>query len=128
MSHTTALTPDPGIFARIHAAVTLDEHDLASLRRLAVVALVVLNLFDILLTRQLLDLGAAEANPIMAPFVHGTWGLVVKTALPILFGIRHLRAPLRRPLVLGLCWICVLYMGVVMWNAHLLEHPQLLGL
>ncbi|HJR25660.1 MAG TPA: DUF5658 family protein [Acidimicrobiales bacterium] len=123
-STTTALSP----LARVHAAVTLDEDDLASLRRLAVVALVLLNVFDIFLTRRLLALGATEANPLMAPFVHGEWGVILKTALPVAFGIRHLTAPLRRPLVLGLCWVCVLYMGVVLWNAHLLGQAHLLGL
>jgi hypothetical protein len=123
-TQTTALS----LPARVHAAVTLDEDDLASLRRLAVVALVLLNLFDIFLTRRLLAIGASEANPIMAPFVEGGWGIVLKTALPVAFGLRHLRAPLRRPMVLGLCWVCVLYMGVVLWNAHLLGQAHLLGL
>jgi hypothetical protein len=126
MTQTTAALSLP---ARFHAAVVLDDHDdLASLRRLAVVGLVLLNVFDIFLTRRLLALGATEANPIMAPFVTGGWGVLIKTALPVAFGIRHLRAPLRRPLVLGLCWVCVLYMGVVLWNAHLLGQAHLLGL
>jgi hypothetical protein len=111
---TTALLP----------AVTLDEHALARLRKVAVVGLIVLNLFDILLTQRLLAHGGMEANPVMAPFVHGATGLVVKTALPILLAYRHLRAPLKRPLVLGLCWVCVIYMGVVLWNSHLLEQVQ----
>ena len=126
MTQTTAALSLP---ARFHAAVVLDDDDdLASLRRLAVVGLVLLNVFDIFLTRRLLALGATEANPIMAPFVAGGWGVVIKTALPVAFGIRHLRAPLRRPLVLGLCWVCVLYMAVVLWNAHLLGQAHLLGL
>jgi hypothetical protein len=121
MTQTTALS----LPARIHAAVAVDEDDLASLRRVAVVALVVLNVLDILITQHLIALGATEANPLMAPFVSSTWGLVIKTALPIAIGIRHLRVPLRRPLVLGLCWMCVLYMGVVTWNSYMAE--QLLG-
>ena len=62
---------------------------------MAIVGLVVLNIFDILLTRRALALGATEANPLMAPFVESGWGIAIKTALPVAFGIRHLRAPLR---------------------------------
>ncbi len=120
MSLTTTMPPDPGLLARFHAAVTLDQQDLASLRRLAIVGLVVLNLFDIVLTRRALAMGATEMNPIMAPFVETGWGIAIKTALPVAFGIRHLRAPLERRLVLGLCWVCVLYLGVVTWNLSVL--------
>jgi hypothetical protein len=110
--------------AALLPAMTLDEHDLARLRKVAIVGLVVLNLFDILLTQRLLAQGGIEANPVMAPFVHGTTGIAVKVGLPVLLGFRHLRAPLRRPLVLGLCWVCVIYLGVVLWNSHLLSQVQ----
>jgi len=94
---------------------------------IAVVGLVVLNIADLLLTRRLLGMGGMEANPVMAPFIHGSWGIAIKVALPILLGFRHLRIPVQRRMVLGLCWMCVLYLGVVLWNSHLLADPRLLG-
>lgn len=126
MTDATALAAPPPL-ARLHAAVHLDDDALERLRRVAVVGLFFLNVADLLLTRRLLGMGGVEANPLMALFIHGHWGVAIKVALPILVGIRHLRAPLKRGLVLGLCWMCVLYQGVVLWNASLLANPHLLG-
>ncbi len=127
MPNTTTVALPVTPFDRFRAALTLHDHDLDRLRFIAVVGLVALNAADLLLTRQLLELGGIEANPIMAPFIHGGWGVFVKLALPIAIGYRHLRVPVRRGLVLGLCWMCVLYLGVVLWNSHLLSDPRLLG-
>jgi len=129
MSDTTTSTLEapPGLFARFDAAMTLDDDALARLRWMAVVGLVVLNLADLVVTRRALALGGVEANPLMAPIIHGTWGVAVKAGLPVVIGYRHLRAPLRRPLVLGLTWMCVVYSAVVCWNLHLLTNPHLLG-
>lgn len=108
---------------RIHRSVAIDDADLDRLRFVAVVGLVALNGMDLLLTRILLHHhGGAEANPLMALVILSNWGIVVKLGIPALVGARHLTAPIRRPMVLGLCWVCVLYFGVVLWNAHLL--PQ----
>ena len=126
MTHATALAA-PTALDRLHAAVHLDDDALERLRRVAVVGLFVLNVADLVLTRRLLSMGGVEANPLMALFIHGNLGVVIKIALPILVGIRHLRAPLKRSLVLGLCWMCVLYQGVVLWNASRLANPHLLG-
>ncbi|MDP1819622.1 MAG: DUF5658 family protein [Acidimicrobiales bacterium] len=117
----------PGPLARFHDAVAIKDEDLARLRWVAVVALVALNIADLALTRKLLGMGGMEANPIMAPFIHGWSGVVIKLVLPVAIGYRHLRVPVNRGLVLGLCWMCVLYLGVVTWNSHLLANPQLLG-
>lgn len=96
------------------------EESLDRLRFIAIVGLVLLNACDLLLTRILLDMGLSEMNPMMALFIEGPWGLAIKLGVPILVGYRHLVAPLRRPLVFALCWMCVLYFGVVLWNAHFL--------
>jgi hypothetical protein len=127
MTDATALALPRSPLSRLHAAVVLDDRGLERIRFIAVVGLVALNAADLLLTRRLLGMGGVEANPIMAPFIHGGWGIAVKLALPILLGFRYLRIPIRRPLVLGLCWMCVLYLGVVLWNSHLLSDPRLLG-
>jgi hypothetical protein len=100
-------------------AVDTDE-DLDRLRLLAIIGLVLLNVCDLILTRKLLGLGGTEMNPLMAMVISGPWGVAIKLGVPILVGYRHLKAPLRRPLVFGLCWMCVLYIGVVLWNAHYL--------
>ena len=127
MTNATALALPTGPLARIHAAVATDEAGWARIRRMAVVGLVALNILDLLLTRRLLSMGGVEANPLMALFIAGHWGVAIKLALPVALGVRHLRAPLERKVVLGLTWMCVLYCGVVLWNSHLLSSPQLLG-
>ncbi|MEO5680671.1 MAG: DUF5658 family protein [Acidimicrobiales bacterium] len=102
---------------RIHS---LGREELTRLRFLAVIGLVALNAVDLLLTRHLLSQGAAEANPLMALVIGGGWGIALKLGIPILAGYRHLTAPLLRKAVLALCWVNVLYLGVVAWNFHIL--------
>ena len=102
---------------------TLGSDELHRLRFLAVVGLVALNALDLILTRQLLERGASEANPLMALVIGGGWGIAIKLGVPILAGWRHLAAPLLRKAVLALCWVNVLYLGVVAWNFRLLVGP-----
>ena len=99
---------------------TLGEAELHRLRWLAIGGLLVLNIMDLLLTRRLLSAGATEANPLMALVIAGNWGIAIKIGVPLLAGARHLRVPLARKPVLALCWMNVLYLGVVTWNHHLL--------
>ena len=106
---------------------TLGTDELTRLRWLAVVGLVVLNVVDLLLTRHLLKNGASEANPLMALVIGGGWGVAIKIGLPVALAFRHLRAPLERKIVLGLCWMCVLYLGVVTWNLHMFDSAIRLG-
>jgi hypothetical protein len=116
-----AVTP-AGPFARFDRAMDLDTESLRRLRLMAVVGIVALNICDLMLTRHLLSLGAIEANPLMALFIAGGWGILIKLALPLVIGTRNLMAPLRRGVVLALCFMCVLYSGVVLWNSHLVIH------
>lgn len=99
---------------------TLGPESLTRLRLLAVVGLVALNALDLILTRQLLARGGTESNPLMVLIIGGPWGVVIKLGVPLLVGLRHLRIPVARKAVLALCWMNVLYMGVVTWNFHLL--------
>jgi hypothetical protein len=123
MTHAPAVAVAPsGPFARFDRAVHLDTDSLRRLRLMAVVGIVALNICDLMLTRHLLSLGAIEANPLMALFIAGGWGIVIKLALPLAIGTRNLMAPLRRGVVLALCFMCVLYSGVVLWNSHLAIH------
>jgi hypothetical protein len=123
MTNASAVAVAPsGPFARLDRAVHMDEDSLRRLRVIAVVGIVALNVCDLVITRHLLSLGAMEANPLMALFIAGGWGIVIKLALPIAIGTRNLMAPLRRGVVLALCFMCVLYSGVVLWNSHLAFH------
>lgn len=99
---------------------TLGTDELTRLRWLAVIGLVVLNVLDLLLTRHLLRNGASEANPLMALVIGGGWGVAIKIGVPVLAGWRHVTAPLLRKAVLALCWMNVLYLGVVAWNFHVM--------
>jgi hypothetical protein len=101
---------------------SLGDEELIRLRFLAVVGLVALNALDLMLTRELLARGASEANPLMALVIGGTWGIAIKLGVPILAGLRHVTAPLKRKHVLALCWVNVLYLGVVAWNYQLMVH------
>jgi len=99
---------------------SLGNEELNSLRFVAVIGLVALNALDLILTRELLARGATEANPLMALVIGGFWGIVIKLGVPILAGLRHMTAPLKRKAVLALCWVNVLYLGVVAWNFHIM--------
>lgn len=120
MTNTTTVAVRPGPLARFDQAVSVDRDSLQRLRVMAVVGLVALNALDLVLTRKLLAIGGVEANPLMALFIAGGWGIAIKLALPVLIGARHLRAPLQRRIVLGLVWMNIVYCGVVLWNSHLL--------
>jgi hypothetical protein len=119
-SSTAVAVAPQGLLARFDQSMELDHEALRRLRVIAVVGLVALNGADLVLTRRLLTVGGIEANPLMALFIAGGWGIAIKLALPVLIGARNLRAPLRRSVVLALCWMCVAYSGVVLWNTHLL--------
>ena len=127
MTNATATAAPLGPFARVHRAVALDDDSLRRVRLMAVLGLIALNVCDLVLTRQLLDMGGVEANPLMALFISGGWGIAIKVGIPIALAVRHLRAPLERRLVLALCWVCVLYLSVVAWNLHMFDSPHLLG-
>ena len=66
----------------------VDDRSLTDLRRVAVVlafALLALNVLDTVATNILvLDFGAVEINPLMAPLVGTGWMVVLKVGLPIL--------------------------------------------
>lgn len=94
--------------------------ELERLRFIAAAGLIVLNIFDLAVTRIALAAGAAEANPLMAPIVTSGWGLVVKVGLPFGVALLHLSRPPERRHVFALCWVSVLYMYVVAWNTHVL--------
>jgi hypothetical protein len=127
MTNSPAPAVPAGPLARVHRAVVLDQEALQRLRVTAVVGLILLNVCDLVLTRRLLGMGGVEANPLMALFIGSGWGVAIKIGLPVALAYRHLRAPLERKIVLGLCWMCVLYLGVVLWNAHMFDTALGLG-
>lgn len=99
----------------LHVGLTTERE----LRRFTIVAalgLIVLNAFDLLLTRHLLGMGAREANPLMATIINGPVGPVVKIVGPMLLALRYLTAPTVRRTALGLGVVVVIYCGVVLWN------------
>jgi len=94
------------------------------------VALVALNAADLAVTRYALDTGLAhEANPLMAAFILSPLALLVKVGMPAVVGWRSVQHPTwwstgagRRipgPALALSVW-CVVFVGVVLWNVHLL--------
>ena len=96
----------------------------------AAVAIIVLNLFDVLTTRVALANGAAEGNPIAALFVdHLALFLAIKVIVPVGVALRMLRIRERTtPMLLSAMWwvvgvysltIVVNVLGILHRTGHL---------
>lgn len=82
----------------------VDDRNLPDLRRVAVVlalALLALNVLDTIATNILvLDFGAVEINPLMAPLVGTSWMVVLKVGLPLVVIALATRISSRRAVTL----------------------------
>lgn len=91
------------------------------------VALVLLNLADVLLTKALLGVGAIEANPVMAPLMPGTLAPIgAKTLIPAFAALLLVMCPPESKLAdRAVATVLGVYVGIVLWNGALLAHLTL---
>jgi hypothetical protein len=89
---------------------------------LLLVALIALNLADLVTTRLVLDRGGAEGNPLMRPLVEGLWpALSSKVLCLVLVAALAVRCPRPRWTVRLLAPVTVWYGLVVAWNLVVLS-------
>lgn len=128
------IVPDPSVVAdpvvvRSGTIVRVPVIDrLVPLLRLQMgLALVVLNLADVLLTKVLLGVGAIEANPIMAPIIGGTAAPIgTKTLIPAFAAALLVMCPVESKLAdRAVATVLGVYVAIVLWNAALLAHLTL---
>ena len=105
----------------LHSTVARVERLLAD-RSFRLVAVVALNVLDLLTTFVVLALGGSESNPAMAPHIDVWWKpVLIKVLVLALLLVAVLRAPLHSRLVtFGLASVWIFYAGVVVWNTLLL--------
>jgi len=82
------------------------------------IALVVLNVLDVLMTKWILANGGEEANPIMASIIHDPAApLLIKVSMALLIGGLLMISPIERRFVDRATFAVVLiYTGVIGWN------------
>ena len=109
-----------GMEAKTEAAVTprvwrLDQ------RWTLFVALVVLNLLDVLTTMWVLDRGGSETNPFIEPIVDSMWTVTaLKAGVLAIVGLLLTRCRESRPIDLALVGVTGWYIAVVSWNLTVL--------
>lgn len=85
-------------------------------------ALVILNVLDVLTTLSVLDHGGYEGNPVMRVLAHGDpWRfLAVKLGVAAIITGLVMLAPEDRSLDRSLLYVVLLYLGIVGWNTYLI--------
>lgn len=102
------------------STIQVGRTDSLSLRRwYLVLALVLLNLLDVVTTRWVLALGGDEQNPLMRPLIdHPTAPLAMKVGLCLLIGVLVMAAPRESKFperAVGV--VALAYALVVAWNS-----------
>jgi hypothetical protein len=87
------------------------------------VALVALNLLDLVTTQMVLDRGGEEGNPIMAPIVDDLWlaGVMKAACLAVIWMLLH-RSGRSRGMRAVVMVVDLWYVVVVAWNLKVLLH------
>ena len=85
------------------------------------IGLIVLNVFDVITTMQVLERGGAERNPFVQPLVHDIWLIAgMKAAVLGLVAGLLTRCPGSRVAQLALACAAGWYLAVVTWNTVVL--------
>ena len=109
-----------GMEATTEAAVTARVWRLDQ-RWTLFVALVVLNLLDVLTTMWVLDRGGSETNPFIEPIVDSMWTVTaLKAGVLAIVGLLLARCRESRPIDLALVGVTGWYIAVVAWNVTVL--------
>lgn len=85
-------------------------------------ALLILQVLDVVTTLAVLDQGGFEGNPIMRVIAHGDpWRfLAVKVGAAIVVGGLVMLSPEDRSIDRSLLYVILMYVGVVGWNTYLI--------
>ena len=85
------------------------------------VALVVLNVLDLITTAAVLDRGGSERNPLVKPIIDGIWDVaLLKGMVLALIAVLLMRCPESRIARLALASTTGWYLAVVAWNSGIL--------
>ena len=85
------------------------------------VALVVLNVLDLITTAAVLDRGGSERNPLVKPIIDGIWDVaLLKGLVLVLIAVLLMRCPESRIARLALASTTGWYLAVVAWNSGIL--------
>lgn len=86
------------------------------------VAILVLNLADVVLTKAIIRAGGVEANPIMQPLIdHPSHPIVLKTVIALGVGMLLLASPPQSKLAdRSVAAVIAIYVGIVVWNMGIL--------
>lgn len=86
------------------------------------IVLLSLNVLDVVMTRRIIGLGGAEANPLLRPIIDDPVApLMIKVMLALLIGVLLLRSPRDRHLAdRATAAACMIYTVVVGWNVVVL--------
>ena len=101
------------------------ELGVVPLRRwLLAISLLVLNVADVLMTKEIIARGGNEANPIVATFIdHPASPLLVKGLLALAIGVLLVISPMERRFVdRAVAGVVGIYSVVICWNAWVLMH------
>jgi len=103
------------------AADTL-EADQRRTRELVGMTIVVLNVFDVLITRLVLRTHPAshEGNGFVAQLIMSKWVWLPKAGIPLLVLFSTARSPMTKASYLGVFAVAAVYWSVVVWNVHIL--------
>lgn len=102
--------------------VDVAAHPIPLRRWVMAVAILVLNLADVVITKAILRLGGTEANPIMAPIMdHPAYPIVLKTVIALGVGGLLLASPPQSKLSdRAVGTVILAYTAVLVWNVGIL--------
>ena len=91
-------------------------------RELVGMTIVLLNVFDVLITRLVLRTHPAshEGNGIMAQLIMSRWVWLPKAGIPLLVLFSTARSPMTKVSYFGVFAVAAVYWSVVVWNLHIL--------
>ena len=103
----------------------IDAPDRATIplrRWLMAVTMLLLNLMDVFITKAIIRMGGAEANPIMAPLMnHPAYPVILKTVVALGVGALLLASPAESKLAdRAVMMVIVAYVCVMGWNFGIL--------
>ena len=91
-------------------------------RELVGMTIVLLNVFDVLVTQIILRTHPAshEGNGLLAQFIMSPWVWLPKAGIPLIVLFSTARSPLTRVSYVGMFVVAGIYWSVIAWNLHIL--------